>query len=139
LRKIYLCVNYGPNGFIKSVQKSNSIVEVRRVEQIPLTVAEINRKSAIENQGMGGLSSLNGPNGLSSQNGPNGHGLQNSLSVGQFEPAGGRPMAQSLSSIMKQSIHQQLNSGLATSVKPPPFMSSADKVPTSSMSKSAVL
>ena len=85
------------------VQKSNSIVEVRRIEQsLPVTVAEINRKSLIENQAM--------------------------IDTNQHGPA--EPQAQSLSSIMKQSLTQpKPSNSLNQSIKPPQFMSqnSTDK------------
>lgn len=89
------------------VQKSNSIVEVRKIDQsLPLSVAEINRKSIIEGQGQATTINFNT----------------------QAETTD-KP-SQSLSAIMKQSLDQHqldvlnpsMNSHLAQSVKPPPFM-----------------
>ena len=96
------------------VQKSNSIVEVRKIDQsLPLSVAEINRKSIIESQGL--ETALNSSHNFSNQ-------------VQRVETAD-KP-SQSLSAILKQSLDQQQsavsnpskNSQLAQSIKPPPFM-----------------
>ena len=95
------------------VQKSNSIVEVRKLEQsLPLSVAEINRKSIIESQGVVEV--------LNSKLNDNHKPIENK-----------EPAEKSLSFIIKQSIEQQpvksaapnLNSHLSQSIKPPPFMS----------------